>query len=224
MKISTIRKFAKNPFMLCLMVFSILSSSMISVNAAPIAPTTDFSQADLFNAIYFLDGELVDQIPTLSKIKSKTGIKKSRADRATQATVTSNVNKIDPSFQARLYKAVKSGDQYSISTIIREGGELVLLGAGMTVNPKDAPGFPDLSEYNMRNSNEREQAIQAMKDYNDGGGVQAIIVLVMAVYYYLALYVLVVVAIHDPGNEVFKAVSGDQTITHERLVNELAGL
>lgn len=225
MKISKIRRAAKNPLFMCLMIAAILSSSFISVNAKSLSvQATSYASSELFNAIYFLEGDLVNQIPTLKKIKDNVTLSISPEDVALRQEITAGVMNIDPSFMDRLQNDVSSNDHYRISATVKEGGELVLLAAALTVDRSEVPDFPPISNYDLSNPTQRAAAVNAIKNYYNDDDIQAIAVLVIAVYYYLALYVLVFVAITAPDSEVFKAVSQDKSITHEQLVSDLVSL
>ncbi|MBK8567070.1 MAG: hypothetical protein IPN76_28015 [Saprospiraceae bacterium] len=225
MKISTIQKYAKSRLSIGLMILAILGSSFSGISRSA-ASTAVFTKSDLFKAVFFLDGDLVNQVPTLKKSKSYSIGKKTQEDASMQEAITQSVNAMDPSYQDRLYRAVTSNDHLSISNTLKEGGELVLIAGALKVDRSTTPGFPDLSRFDLTKAADRAQAATLIKDFGDGGDVQEIAFLVIAIYYYLALWKLVVIpfAPDDTLNELYRTVSADASISHDKLVSDLVAI
>lgn len=232
MKISNVRLYAKNPMMICLMIVAIFSSSFSTLNALPTATYgNDFSKEELFKAVYFLDGELVNEIPALRKIKGHLSFEKTAEDIANQATIIKEVNRMDAGFMTRLYNNVKGGDHYSVSESLKDGGILFMLATSKTIKNKPSD-FPRLSKYDLTRSSQREMAYEELTAYyqNGGGGVimqdrQACIAVAIAVWYQIALWVLLWALVEvDTTSSVAKMVTSDKDISHEKLVNQLVTL
>lgn len=241
MKLSKMHNYAKNPIFLGMMILAILGVT-ISPSYARASAAKSYNGEDLFKAIYFLDGDLVEQIPALKNLKSKMDTALDNVDMSEiYQDVLSDIKKENPTFLQELESAVRSDNHYLISNKIKEGGELIFITSAKNGALSKQPSFPDLSKYDLSNETERKKAYEDLNDYvskdldidtgkPDHQACLAYGLLAVVVVGLIALVMIIV--------GVFKYITGLETITnnnisevlsaetlfHEKIVGDLVSL
>lgn len=219
------------------LLIAIFSASFTQLKANSFDEESSFSKEELFNAIYFMDGNLVAEIPVLNTLKGYFTMERTSEDRRLQGEITQEVNNIDPSFMTRLHNTILSKDHYAISSILLEGSDLVTM--GMVVSMDEKPeGFPNIAQYDLKVKSQFSTAVGKVNEYyynlnrayagnTDEPGERA--------YIYVARYftgpILLIAnvmyysekSVADSG-ELAKIIKKDKSISHEKLVNNLSSL
>ncbi|HMR44312.1 MAG TPA: hypothetical protein PKC40_10790 [Saprospiraceae bacterium] len=241
MTISKVYQLVSRPYVIAFLVVSILSlhfsNSLFAVNAK--TNLARYSGIELFKAIYFMEGNLVTQIPTLNTLKQSTMNEMTGDDYAEytqiQNEVIDQVRSYDPTFFAQLENAVNSNDHYQISETIKKGAEWILISLGTKPELRSNPNFPDLSGYDFSIDEQRHQAVNAIKafliDESGHGEVSALAWVVVVVALALAVAAAAVVISFNlwvteivANDDILTDILANKSLTTDRLVADLVNL
>lgn len=220
--------FAKNPMMICLLMVAFFCSSFNNLKANPSSDIVNFSKEELFDAIYFLEGDLVSQVPVLRKLNGHLAIQKTSRDFKYQEDITNKINQMVPDFMDRLYNVVVANDHYAISKTVKEGGDLFMLAAAKVI-PEKPEGFPNIDRYDLTKESERRLAINAISANWDTHtqefhGKYTCGIIAIFIYVAVAAWEYFWIPKAQADVNVLEVIGSDESISHERLVNQLATL
>lgn len=156
MKKNNFQQFYKSFSKGFIMLAAILCFSSFNVNAN----NKPFSKQDLFEAIYFLEGDIVANVPFLVKVKGKI----STTTSTNRQAIIQEVNKMYPGFINQLYEDVLSDDHHSISMTLKIGAQLTLL-AEAKLKADKSEGFPNMDQFDLTDSAERSIALNELLTY-----------------------------------------------------------
>jgi len=245
MKISKVYKVASNPGTLFMLICAILSlgfttpSFAVTGNSGP-SNTLDLrghSGEDLFKAIFLLQGDLVDEVPSLRGLRDAMR----DYDFSSGESVFNAMAKTHPGYFSELEEAVNSNNHYAIESALQAGSELLILSQYsqfiLSEASQGTEGMPDLSRYDLSNDAERGEAMNALSTFMSD--VYDIDVDMIAFFFVGPLAVAVAVAfvlliasvavwvdehrVAPPNNDVVNILQ-ETTITKDKIIQDLVNL
>ncbi|MBK8567071.1 MAG: hypothetical protein IPN76_28020 [Saprospiraceae bacterium] len=233
MNLSSINRIARSPIFMGFMVATIFLATFFEVAAKSTPATLGYTHTELFKAIYFLEGDLVNRVPALQKFKSYVPKDEMRQNVEMQNGIISEFNKIDPSFMQRLHDAVADNDHYRISSTIKEGGELQILAVSKHLRKMGNTSIPSIDRFDLSTQSGRQGASAMLMSYYGGldnfpeeYGMQACALLAVAIAVAVVLFVYFWVETSSVANpdSYYSTLLKDTSISHDRLVSQLVAL